>query len=592
MLRFTILLFFLVFTQSHSIRGQGSGFSQLPGKGMGGEEMFRTEMAVQELASEEMPSGGKNNGYWVYFKDKPTEGFDPFLFFDPKAIERRLRHGQCLYDPIDIPVSPAYLETVSALSDSTCVVSRWLNAVFVYARPTGADRLAKLPFVRLVELAASTGQFALLGTDDPGKNEDGPEDSGHDPADREGGPGPLDTGRRQLSAAQVEALRTQIDHMQGRFFADNGFDGNGIRIALFDGGFPGVDTHPAFEHLRAGGRIRETWDFHRNRSDVYRNNAHGTMVLSMITGIYDGHMMGLATGADFLLARTEIRREPFFEEKYWLAAAEWADRLGADIINSSLGYIYHRYFPEEMDGQTSLVAQAARIATRKGILVVNAAGNERENARWRVVITPADVDSVMSVGAVSHPSMLRASYSSVGPAADGSTKPNLVAMGNVVLASSRGIVSRQGTSFAAPLVTGFAACLWEKFPGFTNMELFEALQRSGSLYPYFDYSHGYGVPGASVFFEGYPGNSIPTFDLTEQVEGLMIHLRTNPLQAGAPPDNERYLYYQVLDRDGRIVQYFVVMMEQSDRLVLDTANFVSGQKVRFHFEGYTASWVF
>lgn len=543
------MIIFLILCQSHRTIGQGDWFSPIAGKAMNGEAM--------------------SNGYWVYFKDKPAKGFDPYRFFDPKAIERRLRHGQCLYDPVDIPVCDKYLEAVSGLVDSMGVVSRWLNAAFVYAGPQAADPLAGLSFVRRVEPAGRTGLTATLFGDD-----------------REENVGP------NLSPAKAEALHTQIDHIQGRLFAENGLDGAGIRIAVFDAGFPGVDTHPAFEHLRMDGRIVATWDFHRDRSDVYRYNVHGTMVLSMITGIYDGHLMGLATGADFLLARTEIRREPFFEEKYWLAAAEWADRLGADIINSSLGYIHHRYFPEQMDGQTSLVAQAARIAIRKGILVVNAAGNEGDNPRWRVINTPADVDSVMSVGAVNHPSMLRTSYSSVGPAVDGATKPNLVAMGNVLLANARGLSRRQGTSFSAPLVTGFAACLWQKFPGLTNMELFEALQRSGSLYPYFDYSHGYGIPRAGVYFEGQPGSSLPGFDLEEQQGRLVFQLRFNPLQAGETQTRERHLYYQILDRDGMIEQYFVVLLDQSDRLVLDTANFSAGQKVRFHFEGYTASWEF
>ncbi len=559
MTRTACLIVFLIFCQSHLTIGQG--------------------------------------GYWVYFNDKPSEGFDPHRFFHPKAVERRLRHGQCLYDPVDIPVSEKYLEAVSALVDSMGVVTRWLNAAFVYAGPQAADSLAGLSFVRQVELAGRTDLTATLFGDEGAGGHCFSSSPGHSSGpglssgpDLSSAPG-LSSGFG-LSQSEAEALSTQIDHVQGRFFAENGLDGAGMRIAVFDAGFPGVDTHPAFEHLRRDGRIVATWDFHRDRFDVYRYNAHGTMVLSMITGIYDGHQMGLATGADFLLARTEIRREPFFEEKYWLAAAEWADMLGADIINSSLGYIHHRYFPEQMDGQTSLVAQAARIAIRKGMLVVNAAGNEGDNPRWRVIITPADVDSVMSVGAVSHPSMLRTSYSSVGPAADGATKPNLVAMGNVLLANASGLSRRQGTSFSAPLLAGFAACLWQRFPGLTNMEIFEAMQRSGSLYPYFDYSHGYGVPRAGVFFEAKQGSSLPGFDLEEQQGRLVFQLRFNPLRAEETKEQERYLYYQILDRDGRIEQYFVVQLDQSDRLALDMANFRAGQKVRFHYEGYTASWEF
>jgi serine protease AprX len=535
----------------------------------------------------------RHNGYWVFFTDKPDEGFDPYRFFDPKAIERRIRNGQCLYDPVDLPVSTAYLDAVALLADSVDVVSRWLNAAFVFADALPVEALERLPFVDRVEKTSGN----LILAEQPSDNLDMADYLGEDPFS-DPLRGDMHIGDVamvlpvMISSTQAETLGKQIDHMQGRLFADNGYDGTGIRIAVFDGGFPGVDHHPAFEHLRSEDRIIATWDFHRNRADVYRYNAHGTHVLSMIAGKIDGHLMGLATGAEFLLARTEIRREPFFEEKYWLAAAEWADRLGADIINSSLGYIYHRYFPEQMDGQTSLVAQAARIATRKGILVVNAAGNEGNNPRWRVVNTPADVDSVLSVGAVSYPSMLRTEYSSLGPAADGTTKPDLVAIGNVLLAGVRGLTHKQGTSFAAPLVAGFAACLWQKFPTMNNMQLMAAMHQSGSLHPYFDYSHGFGVPQARFFFESPAGRTTPTFDLVSREDRLVVNLRINPLNSTDPPERHRYLYYHIQDQQGMIEQFFVVRMDKAEILTLDTRQLSEGQKIMIQFEGYTATWTF
>lgn len=525
------------------------------------------------------PDGFTAGSHWVFFTDKQGGGFDPYDFFDPKAIDRRLRHGQSLIDPVDFPVTRKYLDAVAQLVDSSDVVSRWLNAVHVYAGPEVVRKLQSLPFVDRVETAHGMMLLAGHRTGDEGYLRDGVRGSA-DPD--EGG----------ISSGQIESLAQQIGHLQGQYFQEHGLNGAGFRIAVLDAGFPGVDKHPAFEHLRRDNRIVATWDFHRNRPDVYRFNDHGTMVLSMIAGQMDGHMMGLATGAEFLLARTEIWREPYFEEKYWLAAVEWADRMGADIINSSLGYSYHRYFTEDMDGKTSLVAQAARIAARKGILVINSAGNEGENERWRIVITPADVDSVLTIGAVEYPSMLRTSYSSVGSTPDIAIKPNLVSMGNVVLAKESGLTNSRGTSFSAPLVAGFAACLWQKFPAFSNMQLFEVLERSGSLYPYYDLSHGYGVPQAGFFFENPVFRSAPTFDLTRQGEGLAVTIRHNPLNVPEGENGERYLFYHITDPEGIIEQYFVLRVDQPDVVVIDTSRFVPGQRVMVHFEGYTASRTF
>ena len=540
-----------------------------------------------------LPENLHSHGSWVFFTGKPDEGFDPYSFFDPRAIARRIRHGQCLYDPVDLPVSKGYLDAVAMHADSLDVVSRWMNAVYVFANPLSLKIIEDLPFVDRVERRTGTlilaSQEAKMAEAEVRPSAPGTRDASFSDQGMPAGDFDLE---RMLTEARVNALGIQIDHLQGRLFAANGLDGSGIRIAVFDAGFPGVDRHPAFEHLRREGRIVATWDFHRNRPEVYRYNAHGTNVLSLIAGMLDGHVMGLATGAEFLLARTEIRREIFDEERYWLAAAEWADRLGADIINSSLGYIYHRYFPEQMDGQTSLVAQAARIAARKGILVVNAAGNDGSNPRWRVINTPADVDSVLSVGAVSHPSLLKTNYSSVGPAADGTPKPNLVAMGNVLLAGPRGLTRKQGTSFSAPLVAGFAACLWQMFPSMSNMQLISAMESSGTLYPYYDYSHGFGVPRAGYFFENPGGRTSPTFDLVPRDGRLLVNLRADPLQGGGRKDRERYLYYHIKDQTGSIQQYFVVRMDQAEVLALDMRHFSEGQTVMLHFEGYTATWTF
>ncbi|MDR4989139.1 MAG: S8 family serine peptidase [Bacteroidales bacterium] len=509
----------------------------------------------------------RSEAAWVFFTDKKGVDFDPYSFFDQKAIERRLRHGICLYDTLDVPVRDEYVQELSRFVDSVGVVSRWFNAAFVHVPSQNLSQIKELGFVRDVRPAALRKTPVL--------------------ADAETDAGSL------LADADTSLLHAQVSHMNGHYFHKNNINGKGIRIAVFDAGFRGVNTHPAFRHLTRDGRIIATYDFHRNREHVFTASVHGTMVLSSLAGVIDGVPLGLATGAEFLLARTEIRREPLAEEQYWLAAVEWADQLGADIINSSLGYVYHRYFPEEMDGQTSLVAQAARIATRKGILIVNAAGNQGNNNQWRIVVTPADVDSVLTVGALDFNSMLRASYSSVGPAADGTMKPNVSALGQVVAANRRSLGKPQGTSFASPLVAGFAACLWQMNPSWSNMQVFQAIERSASLYPYYDYAHGYGIPQACYFFDDYPGIQMPTFDIVRENKHISINMRIRVRQEAndetAALKEKQYLYYQIRNEDGSIARYFVIDLEGITTMKLPKDDFQPGQYLWVHYNGFTSS---
>ena len=505
--------------------------------------------------------------YWVFFTDKEGVHFDPYQFFDEKAIERRIRNGLCLYDTTDFPVNREYIAGVESIATHVDVVSRWFNAVHVYATEGELDALEALPFVASVEpallrLVPAASKYA---------------------ADE----------ASILDRVDDDLLESQLSHLKGELFHSNGITGEGVRIAVFDAGFRGVDTHPAFRHVRKNDRIIATWDFHRERKNVYTSSAHGTMVLSVIAGIIDEQPLGLATDAEFLLARTEIRREPLAEEKYWLAAVEWADQLGADIINSSLGYVFHRYFPEEMDGRTSLVARAATKAAAKGILVVNAAGNQGNDNHWRIVVTPADADSVLTIGALQHPEMVRAPYSSVGPTADGRMKPNVSALGTVVAAGRRRMAQPMGTSFASPLVTGFAACLWQMYPGWTNMELFRNIEQSSSLYPYYDYAHGYGIPQASRFFQEHQQFTMPTFDIVSENDSIHIITRKiitgSELNQDTAAENE-YLYYQKQNADGRIIRYYVINPEEARKISIGMDAFLSGQLLRVHYRGHTAEF--
>ena len=410
--------------------------------------------------------------YWVFFTDKNGTEFDPYAYFDAKAIQRRVQQQLPLCDSTDFPLNRTYVTAVDRLSEELIGESRWFNAVAVGT--FRIDEIRALPFVAAVTPIESHAVPASVSSEEPAPT----------------------------AAADIAHIYPQLDRMQGKRFVEQGIDGSGIRIAVLDGAFKMADEHPAFQHLRDGHRILKTYNFPLKREDVYGWDTHGTMVLSCIAGIKDGKKIGLATGAEFLLARTEVNTEPRKEEVWWMMGMEWADRNGANIINSSLGYGKERYNPEDMDG-TSLVARAANMAAAKGILVCNSMGNEGDDRSWYTLITPADADSVLSVGGIDekgNPS----DFTSWGPTADGRLKPNVCAYGHAFVANpsvSKLYTYAYGTSFSSPLVAGFAACAWQTRPQLTNMELKAEIEKSADRYPNHDFRYGYGVPQASYFVE-------------------------------------------------------------------------------------------
>ncbi|MBU0489807.1 MAG: S8 family serine peptidase [Bacteroidetes bacterium] len=490
--------------------------------------------------------------YWVFFTDKQTD-FNPCEYFDPLAIQRRLKNHVPLADSTDFPVNSGYIQKVGAIADSTSVVTRWFNAIVAFCSEKQVQQIRNLAFVKSVE---PVGGMAIPASRKPYQEE--------------------------LTSTQMDVLKRQVESLQGDVFEKKGITGKGIRIAIFDGGFPGVDTIPVFAHIRKTGRIIKTYDFTRNKEFVYSFSSHGTMVMSCIAGISGDFRMGLATGAEFLLARTEVNTEPFSEEENWLAAVEWADKNGAHIINSSLGYTYHRYFTWDMDGKKSLVTRAANMAASKGILVVNAAGNDGANG-WKKIGAPADADSVISVGGIDPTTDFHISFSSYGPTADKRLKPNVCAFGDVVAAGKKSLKSVQGTSFASPLVAGFAACAMQTDTTRTTMELFREIEKSGSLYPYYDYAHGYGVPQASYFTEGRPA-SAPSFEFKAKEHSIAI------IPIAEKIDYKKYMYCHIEDENGIIEEYWVTTVNKTSPFEIDKFRIERGQTLLVQYNGYVASY--
>ena len=377
----------------------------------------------------------------------------------------------------------------------------------------------------------------------------------------------------------------QTARMGGEYFRQAGLTGQGIRIAVFDAGFPGVDTHPAFEHIRQN--IIATYDFTRDSENVFRGHWHGTAVLSNIAGKMGDIPLGFATDAEFLLAITEVRTEPEWEEEAWLRAVKWAYEHGAHIISSSVGYWKHRFFPENMDGQTSLVARAAQMAAEKGILVINAAGNAG-NSPWRVIVTPADVETVLTVGGIDPNTQLVSNFSSFGPTADGRRKPNVVANSTTVVAMPRRrrpFRVADGTSFAAPLVAGFAAAVWQANPELTAMDIFRLIEQSSELYPHYDYAHGHGVPNARNLNRTLTDIS-GTFEIIEDDDNIRIKI-SDEISPKLGTSNVFRLYYHLRAESGLLREYAVVEVFQREALVIPKSRLEGIKQISVHFLGYT-----
>jgi len=495
----------------------------------------------------------------VYFKDKGTIDFNPYQYFDPKTIENRQKQNLPLYDISDAPVSRDYIVKVNTIADSTGFASRWFNFIVSWiSSELQYQQLTSLDFVDHIEIIPTV---TVIYTNDPGiydinnSNDDDPEN----------------------------LMKRQIERMGASCFRAEGINGKGVRIAVFDGGFPNVDQHEAFSHLRNEGRIIKTWDFIKNKEYVYYGNTHGRMTLACIAGIWKGQDMGLATGSEFLLAKTEIEREPYSEEEHWLAAAEWADKNGANIISSSLGYGYNRYFTSDMDGKSSLVVKAAQVAARKGILVINSAGNEADS-KWKGIITPSDGDSVLAIGGISPETDYHINFSSFGPTADKRLKPNVCAFGHVMSLSEHGLKEADGTSFSCPLVSGFAACAWQKLPDLNNMQLFREIEKSGDLYPYYDYAHGYGVPQAKYFTQKEKDKIERTFYFKESENDIIITVLPKVLNDSNNLLAANYMYYHLSDSDSYLSEFNIIIVKQREPLIISRKE---GQILRVFYRSFT-----
>ncbi len=410
---------------------------------------------------------------WVFFADKGEAASPGQDIVSPRALERRARvlPANMLVDEADLPVSTAYIRALTPLVTRIRQTSKWLNGVSVDVTPAGVPLLEALPFVREIDIVQKYRRRSGVETVQSAPPLPSPRIAS--------GTGGLDYGPSidQVSLENIPAVHATGNSAQGIII---GFFDNGVRL----------QTHQAFDSLR--GRIIAQRDFVDHKSSVKPNNpnsefgGHGVSALSVLAGYEPGQIIGPAYGASFILARTENdSSETPFEEDNWAAAIEWAESLGVQVTSTSLGYTtfdspYTSLTWQDMNGRNSVISRAAVMAARRGVIVVNSAGNGGSAPQGEnTLLAPADADSILTAGAVS-PGGVRNGTSSCGPTTDGRIKPDVMAVGSSVYVASyintAGYFYWEGTSFSCPLTAGVAALVLKAHPEATAMQIIKAIK--------------------------------------------------------------------------------------------------------------------
>ncbi len=421
---------------------------------------------------------------WVYLTDKAdvqNSINNPISILTQRSIDRKNAHGVVI-DERDVPVNESYISVLKSQSGITVMSkSKWFNAVHVRGTEADINALSSLGFVASIDFADKSLNSARF----------------------------LDSKNKfEIENTQVDFVygttQNQVEMINADALHSLDYTGNGMLIAVLDAGFPEVNTMQTFERLRNNSNLLNGYDFVDRTTNVYAFSAnnHGTKVLSTMAGFIEDQFVGTAPDASYYLFRTEdVFSENPVEMSYWVEAAERADSLGVDVINSSLAYkdfdgTQYDYTASEMDGTTAFISKGANIASEKGILVVNSAGNSGPNdGSHGGIWAPADAPGVLTIGAVNSSGTI-ASFSSRGSAFQTVQKPDVVAQGQAayVVNEFDAIVTNNGTSFSSPITAGGLTCLWQALPNATNVEIMNYVRQSASQYLTPDDDYGYGIP--------------------------------------------------------------------------------------------------
>lgn len=422
--------------------------------------------------------------YWLFFTDKDLNSK---ASLSQKCIENRRNLGLSVSQVSDLPVNEKYISLLKDMDIQPLIKSKWLNAISANISPNQIDEIKRLSFIK--NIIPIDSKLVLSKTNTRLKTEDD---------------------------LRVDFVMNQIGIES---FLQYGLDGKGVTIGVIDAGFFGANDTQTLKHLFDKNLILGVKDYvNPKKVDFFgeretSSDFHGTEVLNAITGrnTKENYQLGLATKANFYLARTDSGNKEFRgEEDNWMAAMEWMDSLGVRLINTSLGYAKgfsnpkESYTPEQMDGKTSVIAKAAQMAVEeKGMIVVVSAGNEGDDRSWQIISTPADVEGVIAVGATNELGM-KMGYSSIGPEFLAYNKPNV------------SCYSLFGTSLAAPVITGFVSCLLQLNPRLNTKEIKNILEKSSNLYPFANNFVGNGVPNGKKAID--LANNIETKNFTKMIE--------------------------------------------------------------------------
>ncbi|MCW3077407.1 MAG: peptidase [Bacteroidetes bacterium] len=498
--------------------------------------------------------------YWIKFKNKtgtPYNVSNPSAFLTAKSVLRRTTYNIPV-DATDLPVTPSYITQVDNVAGVTLLyVSKWMNGAVISTTSTAA-----LATINSFSFVLSSNPVNRVVVSIP-KNEI---------------PEQVLTNKTAVSTTtfnyggsywQNKQLGVDCIHSAG-------FRGQGMTIAVLDDGFNNADINVVFDSLRNRGGILGTRDFVVGGNSVYEDDQHGAMVLSCMAAIKPNLIMGSAPRADYWLLRTEDANSETPSEEYnWIRGAEFADSVGADILTTSLGYSQFDNPSEDhtfadLDGKTADMSKAATMAARKGMFVLNAAGNGGGSA-WPKISIPADADSICTVGAIDTLNNV-AGFSSVGPTADGRIKPDLVARGlnSCVSDPSGAVIHSSGTSFATPILAGAVACFWQAHKTWNNMKILDTLKKTANNALSPNNQRGWGLPNMCSVAVGVKENTALNFNYSVYPNPF-----TSVLSIALSSYSDKAIYAEVFTITGLLVKRFEFSSDKLNHQV-DLSGITSG----------------
>jgi subtilisin family serine protease len=495
----------------------------------------------------------ENTLYRLLLTDKGNSPYNlnnPEEFLSSKSIERRTKQGFSV-DTTDLPIDPTYFSTLIDAGATIYTYSKWVNTIVIGVSEEALAAINNLPFVSQLYPVWRGSLPKTVITKEEKENI------------------PIETSNLNLSD-YGDGL-TQISLSNGHLLHELGYKGAGMTIAVLDAGFKGANVIDYFNQSKILGVKNFT---HENGDPLQGTMEHGTKVLSCMLANKQGDMIGTAPQANYYLFKTEMNDGEYpVEEDYWIAGLEYADSLGVDIVTSSLGYNLFNdpsmdHDLSQLDGKTVPSSRAASMAARKGILLLNSAGNEA-NMPWKKIMVSADAENILTVGSVTYDS-IRSSFSSLGNTSDGRIKPDVMAMGsNVTVIGANGKGTSGGTSFACPITAGLSACLWEALPNFNSLEIAALIRESAHLYQTPDSIYGYGIPD---FFKAYTEGSTKVSISNPDISSISLKVDTN--------ENRIYISKEEWDLPVRVSVYttagFKIFEEYNHSGIIDISRLEKG----------------